>query len=136
MNVFEDEPESTEEQAPPKRRVAPGLRSLSAAERLLALAAALMLVAYVVRGEWGRVLESWFDAGAVTGAVGALALVAAHLSGTRLLPARARMYGIAAFGLLPAVGFVLEEISLDAWRALMLAGAVAMGLSAAQLPDR
>jgi len=136
VNVFEEEPESTEQPAPEKRRVAPGLRSLSGAERLLALAAALMLIAYIVRGDWGRAFHSWFDAGAVIGALGALALVAIHLSGTRLLPVRARMYGIAAFGLLPAVGFVVEEIALDSWRALMLAGAVAMGLAAAQLPDR
>ena len=136
MNVYEDEPESAEGEGSPKRGLAPGLRSLSSAEKLLALAAAIMVVAYLVRGEWGRVLDSWFDAGAMTGALGALALVALHVSGTRLLAPRARMYGFAAFGLLPAVGFVVEEISLDAWRALMLAGAVAMGLAAAQLPER
>jgi hypothetical protein len=139
MNVYEEPAESEGAGAPaplPKPSPYGELKALPTTERLLAAAAAAVIVAYFFGGEWTRVVGSWFYACALLGALGVLALVAIQIFGIRTLSPRIRMYAFAVAGVLPAVGFVFEEISTDLSRALMLAGGVAMGLWAWQIAER
>jgi hypothetical protein len=134
MNVYEEPGETAG--APAPRNLLRKFKALPASERLLAAAACTVIVGYVIRGDWGRVGRSWFDPAALLGALGALGLVAHHALGLKALSARVRMYTLAICGVVPAAGFVVEMLSHDAWQALMLAGGVAMGLSAVQIAER
>jgi hypothetical protein len=139
MNVYEEPAESEGAAAPPpppKPDPLRELRALPTTEKLLAAAAAAVIVAYLLGGAWTRVFRSWFYACALLGALGVLALVMIQVFGIRSLSSRTRMYAFAVAGLLPAAGFVFEELSSDLSRALMLAGGVAMGLWAWQIAER
>lgn len=141
MNVYEEPQEGGG--APQKAKPEPvkEFKAMPGAERLLAAAAAAVIVAYLIRAltnshYWRLAGNSWFDACALLGAIAVLALVVPQLFGVRLFEPRIRMYSFAVAGLLPAVGFVIEQFSVGPWHALMLAAGIAMGVTAWQIAER
>lgn len=136
MNVYEEPAESGGAGKTAKHDPVKEFRAMPSAERWLAAVAAAVIIVYLI----GGIIRGWalgvFDVCALLGAVGILALVVPHLFGVRLLSPRVRMYAFAVAGVLPAAGFVVEIFWSDVWRALMLAGGVAMGLAAWQIAER
>ncbi len=136
MNVYEEPTDSAGAGKTAKPDPVKEFKAMPSAERWLAVFAASVIAAYVIHGAssyWGKQV---FDACAMLGAVAVLGLVVPHLFGVKLLTPRIRMYAFAAAGILPAVGFVIDLLAHDFWRAVMLAGGVAMGLAAWQLAER
>ena len=110
---------------------------MPSAERWLAVLAAAIIVIYLIRGlsrsYWSLRV---FDVCSLAGAVAVLALVVPHLFGVKLLTPRVRMFAFAIAGVFPAAGFVADLLFADIWLAAMLAGSVAMGLTAWQIAER
>jgi len=136
MNGNEGQPESgsgsTEQKAHPVKE----FKAMPSAERWLAMFAAAVIVAYFIRGLSGLWGDQVFDVCALIGAVAVLALVVPQLFGVKVLTPRIRMYAFAAGGVLPAAGFVFGMLTSELWLAVMLAGSVAMGLTAWQIAER
>lgn len=136
MNVYEEPQESGSAPKAPKPDPVKEFKAMPGTERWLAVFAASVIAAYLFRAlsrhYWGHQV---FDVCALLGAVGVLGLVVPQLFGVRLLSPRIRMYAFAVAGILPAVGFVIDLLS-DGWLAAMLAGGVAMGLTAWQIAER
>ena len=136
MNVYEEPQESGGAPKAPKPDPVKEFKAMPSAERWLAALATAVIAAYLIGGAsrgWGT---SVFDACALLGALAVLVLVVPHLFGVRLLAPRIRMYAFAVAGVFPAVGFVIQVLTSDTWHALMLAGGVAMGLTAWQIAER
>ncbi len=136
MNVYEEPQESGAAGKTAKPDPLKEFKAMPGAERWLAAFATAVIGAYLIGGisrGWGRGV---FDACALLGALAVLALVVPHLFGVRFLSPRIRMYAFAVSGVFPAVGFVIQVLTSDPWHALMLAGGVAMGLTAWQIAER
>lgn len=136
MNVYEEPQESGGAPKAPKPDPVKEFKAMPSAERWLAAFAASVIAAYMIHGAssfWGNRV---FDVCALLGAAAVLGLVVPQLFGTRLLTPRVRMYVFAVAGILPAVGFVVDLLAADFWIAAMLAGGVAMGLTAWQIAER
>jgi hypothetical protein len=136
MNVYEEPQEGGG--APKASRPDPmrEFKAMPSGERWLAVFAAAVIVAYLIRGldvRWG---DRVFDVLGLLGAGGVLALVVPQLFGVRLLTPRVRMYAFAVGGILPAAGFVFDMLTADIWNAVMLAAGIAMGLTAWQIAER
>jgi hypothetical protein len=136
MNVYEELQEGGTAPKAAKPDPVKEFKAMPSAERWLALFAVVVVVAYLLFG----LTKAWylqpFDVCALVGAVGVLVLVVPHLFGVRILSPRVRMYAFAAAGVLPAFGFVVQLLTGDFWHALMLAGGVAMGITAWQIAER
>jgi hypothetical protein len=136
MNVYEESQEGGGAAKGTKADPMKEFKAMPSAERWLAVFAVSVIAAYLIHGltrRWGKEV---FDACALLGAAGVLGLVVPALFGTRLLTPRIRMYVFAVAGILPAVGFVIDLLASDFWLAVMLAGGVAMGLTAWQIAER
>jgi hypothetical protein len=137
MNVYE---ESQEGGTPPTKAPKPDpvkeFKAMPSAERWLAILAVGVIVCYLLFGLTRSWLLQAFDVCALAGSIAVLVLVVPHLFGVRILSPRVRMYGFAVAGVFPAVGFVLYFLWTDFWHAAMLAGGVAMGLTAWQIAER
>ncbi|MCK6460701.1 MAG: hypothetical protein L6Q95_12510 [Planctomycetes bacterium] len=136
MNVYEEPREGGG--APKADRPDPmkEFKAMPSAERWLAVFAATVIVAYVIRGltrYWG---DRVFDVLSLLGAAAVLGLVVPQLLGVRLLTPRVRMFIFAIGGILPAAGFVFDLLAADFWYAAMLAAGIAMGLTAWQIAER
>ena len=136
MNVYEEPQESGGAAKKPKADPVKEFKAMPAAERWLAVIAAGVIVAYLIYA----LTKTWslqpFDVCSLAGSLAVLVLVVPHLFGVRILSPRVRMYVFAVAGVFPAVGFVIQLLTGDIWHALMLAGGVAMGLTAWQIAER
>ena len=136
MNVYEESQEGGAAPKAAKPDPVKEFKAMPSAERWLAALAAAIILVWVLRGvsrhEWVGV----FGVCTLVGAAGVLALVVPHLFGLKLLAPRVRMFAFAIAGVLPAAGFVADLLFADIWLAAMLAGSVAMGLTAWQIAER
>jgi len=108
-----------------RRDVVGGFRRLPAQEKLLAAAAAIALLAFLIRGEWSGLFHRWFDTLTLLGAAAVVLLTLLPLLGVRFLSRRLQTYVLMGCAAVPAVGFVFDALN-DVWGALMLAAAVVM----------
>lgn len=120
----------------PKRDLLGDIKAMRPAEQMLAVAALAVLLAFIVAGGF-RVLfkYNWFPTCAFLGAVGVLALTGLDLFGVKFLSGKLRTYVMILLGVLPAIGFVIDELS-NFWSAVMLAGAIVMGFAAVKITSR
>jgi len=109
----------------PRRDVIGDFRRLPAQEKLLATAAAIALLAFLIRGEWSGLFHRWFDTLTLLGAAAVVLLTLLPLLGVRFLSRRLQTYVLMACAAVPGVGFVFDALN-DVWGALMLAAAVVM----------
>ncbi len=136
MNVYEEPQEGGGPSSAPRPDPMKEFKAMPSAERWLAAFAATIIVVYVIHGlttGWG---DRLFDVLGLLGAAGVLGLVVPQLFGVRLLTARIRMFVFAIGGILPAAGFVFDQLTADFWYAAMLAAGIAMGLTAWQIAER
>ncbi len=136
MNVYEEPQDSGAAAKKAKPDPVKEFKAMPSAERWLAVFAAGVIVCYLIFATTKIWLFQPFDVCALVGSLAVLVLVVPHLFGVRILTPRVRMYVFAVAGVFPAVGFVIQLLTGDIWHALMLAGGVAMGLTAWQLADR
>ena len=136
MNVYEESQEGGVAPKAAKPDPVKEFKAMPRAERWLAAFAAGVILAYL----FFALTEYWsfqaFDVCALAGSLGVLVLVVPHLFGVRILSPRVRMYAFAVAGVLPAAGFVFQLLFGAFWHAMMLAGGVAMGLTAWQIAER
>jgi len=120
----------------PKRDLVGEFKTMRPAEKMLAVAALAVLLAFIFTGHWEFLFKySWFPTCAFLGAVGVLALTGLDLFGVKFLGAKARNYVMILLAVLPAAGFVIDALS-NFWRAVMLAGAIVMGFAAVKITTR
>ena len=120
----------------PKRDLVGEFKAMPAAEKMLAVAALAVLLAFIFAGRWELLFKYlWFPTCAFLGAVCILALTGLHLVGTKFLGGRARTYVMILLGVLPAIGFVIDALH-NFWHAVMLAGAIVMGFAAVKITTR
>lgn len=132
-------PESTPETPPsaPKKDVAAEIKKMPAAEKLLGLAAVVVLLSFIFLGPWSALFKyGWFYTCAFLGSVGVIALIATGLFGVKLMDAKMRLYLLIVLAMLPALGFVVDMLKGSFWRAVMLAGGIAMGVAGARITTR
>jgi hypothetical protein len=121
----------------PKKDVAAEIKQMPAAEKLLGLAAVVVLLSFIFLGPWHALFKyGWFYTCAFLGSVGAIVLIATELFGIRLMNAKTRIYVLIGLAMLPALGFVVDLLQSSFWRALMLAGGIAMGVAGARITTR
>ena len=109
--------------------------SMPRAEKMLAAAAAGVLVGFLFSREWDLLFADWFMTCALIGSAAVLALIIVDLFGIRFMDAKLRTWIIIILALIPAAGFVIDKI-LKPWTAVMLAGAIVMGLAAVKITTR
>ncbi len=136
MNVYEEPQDSAAAAKKAKPDPLKEFKAMPSAERWLALFAVGVIAAYFIHAVTTAWYVQAFDVCALAGSLAVLVLVVPHLFGVRILPPRVRMYVFAVAGVFPAVGFVIQLLTGDFWHAVMLAGGVAMGLTAWQLAER
>lgn len=131
------------EQPPPppstsasKRDVVAEFKAMLPAEKMLVIAAAAVILAFIFAGSWNLLFKYiWFPTCAFLSAACILALTILDLVGTQFLKGKARTYVTIVLGVLPAVGFVIDKLS-NFWHAVMLAGAIVMGFAAVKITTR
>jgi hypothetical protein len=136
MNVYEEPQEGGGAPKPARPDPMREFKAMPSAERWLAVFAAAIIAAYVIRGLstfWG---DRVFDVLSLLGSAAVLGLVVPQLFGVRVLTPRVRMYVFAIGGVLPAAGFVFDLLAADFWYAAMLAAGIAMGLTSWQIAER
>lgn len=126
-----------------KRDILAEFQKNPAAEKMLAVAAIVVLLAFVFDNRWGRLFDfgeysyqSWFSTLAFLGSLLVIALVALDLFGVKVMEARLRLRALIALAMLPAVGFIIDMLKGTVWGAIMLAGAVVMAYAAAKITTR
>jgi len=120
----------------PKRDVLGHFKAMPPAEKMLAIAALGVLLAFIFTGSWNFLFKfGWFHTCAFLGAVCILALTGLDLVGTKFLEGKARTYVVILLGVLPAIGFVIDALH-NFWHAVMLAGAIVMGFAAVKITTR
>jgi hypothetical protein len=136
MSEPAEQPPPTPPPAAPKRDLGAEIKAMRPAEKMLAVAALAVLLGFIFTGHWNFLFKySWFLTCAFLGAVGVLALTCLDLFGVKFLGATARTWVMILLGVLPVAGFVIDALS-DFWRAVMLAGAIVMGLAAVKITTR
>ena len=124
----------------PKRDLVGDFNAMRPAEKMLAIAALAVFLAFVFAGAWGILFKYlWFPTCAFLGALGILVLTGLDLAGVKFLEGKARTYVMILLGALPAAGFVIDELTQalsSFWGALMLAGAIVMGVAAVKITTR
>ncbi|MHC4134015.1 MAG: hypothetical protein ACYTDU_07950 [Planctomycetota bacterium] len=120
----------------PKRDMVGDFKAMLPAEKMLAIAALAVLLAFLFKRSWGGLFAGWFDTCAFLGAVCVLVLTGLDLFGVKFLSGKARTYVMILLGVLPAAGFVIDTLSHDFWVAVMLAGAIVMGFAAVKITSR
>jgi hypothetical protein len=132
-------PESTPESTSgaPKKDVAAEIKKMPAAEKLLGLAAVVVLLSFIIDGPWNALFKyRWFPTCSFLGSVGVIALISVELFGVKLMDAKMRIYLLIVLAMLPAVGFVVDMLKNNFWQAVMLAGGIAMGVAGARITTR
>jgi hypothetical protein len=132
-------PESTPESTPgaPKKDVAAEIKKMPAAEKLLGLAAIVVLASFIFLNSWGALFKyGWFPTCSFLGSVGVIALIGVELFGVKLMDAKMRIYVLIVLAMLPALGYVVDQLQRSFWYALMLAGGIAMGVAGARITTR
>ena len=114
-------PESTPETPPsaPKKDVAAEIKQMPAAEKLLGLAAVVVLLSFIFAGKWSWLFKIlWFPTCAFLGSIGAIALIATELFGVKLMDAKMRLYVLIGVSMLPvvAVAGMLEQLLPRDWQ--------------------
>ena len=118
--------------AGPKRDLVGEFKKLQSAEKVLGIAAACVLLGFVVANLWTDLFSNWFYACALLGSVGALVLTASETLEIKLLEPKMRTLVLLTCACLPALGFVIETL-YNTWTAMMLAGAGAMAWAAIKI---
>jgi hypothetical protein len=120
----------------PKHDLIADFKAMPPAEKMLAIAALAVLLAFLFTGHWDILFKVvWFPTCAFLGAVCVLVLTGLDLFGVKVLGAKTRTYVMILLGVLPAAGFVIDALS-DFGRAVMLAGAIVMGFAAVKITTR
>ena len=120
----------------PKRDLVADFKAMRPAEKMLAVAALAVLLAFIFTGHWNFLFKiGWFHTCAFVGAVCILALTILDLVGTQFLKGKLRTYVMILLGVLPAIGFVIDALH-NFWHAVMLAGAIVMGFAAVKITTR
>ena len=123
--------------AGPKKDVAAEIKNMPAAEKLLGLAAVIVLLSFIFLSAWSALFKyGWFPTCSFLGSVGVIALIALELFGVKVMDAKMRLYLLIALAMLPAIGFIVDLLQSSFWRALMLAGGIAMGVAGARITTR
>jgi len=134
--MSEENTGASTESSEPARDPVGDFKNMPGAEKLLACAAAVVLLAILVIGNWNYLFKmGWFRWCAFFGALGSLALVGLHLFGVKLMDAKTRIYVVVALAMLPMIGFIVDALS-NFWHALKLAGSVAMAMAAMKITGR
>lgn len=126
------------EAAPAAKKPDPiaSFKAMKNAEKILAIAAVVALVGFILSGNWHMLFKyGWFNTCALIGSVAVIVLMALDLFGVKVLDAKMRTYLLILFGVLPALGFVIDALR-DIWHGLMLAGIVAMAYAGAKITTR
>lgn len=136
MSEPADQPPPPPAASTPKRDFVAEFKAMLPAEKMLAVAALVVILAFIFVGRWSYLFKyRWFDTCAFLGAICILALTVLDLVGTQFLKGKARTYVMILLGVLPAIGFVIDALS-NFWHALMLAGAIVMGFAAVKITTR
>lgn len=136
MSEPADQPPPPPAPSAPKRDLVAEFKAMRPAEKMLAVAALVVLLAFLLKRSWGGLFAGWFNTCAFIGAVCILALTILDLVGVKTLVGKTRTYVMILLGVLPAAGFVIDLLSSDFWAAVMLAGAIVMGFAAVKITTR
>lgn len=132
----EPSPAPSEGAAQKKTDPVAGFKKMQTAEKMLAIAAAVTLIAFIIQGKWSFLFAYiWFPTCAFLGSILVIVLVALELFGVKLFDAKTRIYILILCAILPALGFVVDALR-DFWSGVMLAGAIVMGYAAAKITTR
>lgn len=138
------EPESTQPaggdapaSAGPKKDLVAEFKNQPAAEKLLAVAAVVVLVAFIIHNGWNMLFKHiWFPTCAFLSSVIVIALIVLDMLSVKIMEPKLRTYVLVLLAILPALGFVIDLLRSSFPMALMLAGAIAMGLAAVKITTR
>ena len=131
------EAEQTEtKNAAPKESLLAQFRAMPGIERVLALAAALFVLGFVL-GEARLAGDRWWGPStfALVGSIAVIALTVTRLLGIRLVAPSIAARLLVFFALLPALGFLIEKLD-NLWRFVMLACIAAMAYAGAKIMTR
>jgi len=116
-------------------------RKMPFAEKLLALAAAIVLVTWIVNEGWHFLFKNftygpgWFMTLSLIGSVATIGIIVTRLLGIRLMAPDVTMKVLLLCGVLPMLGFLIDQLR-NFWHALMIAGAFGMVYAAAKITTR
>lgn len=126
-----------------KRDILAEFQKNPAAEKMLAVAALVVLLAFIFDNRWSWLFKfdsfygaAWFTTLAFLGSLLVIALVALDLFGVKVMEARLRLRILILLAMLPALGFIIDTLKGTVWGAVMLAGAVVMAYAAAKITTR
>ena len=126
-----EQPET--ESAAPKRSPLAQFKEIPGIERLLALAAAVFVLGFVL--DKGRLAgDRWFGPNtfALVGSIAVIALTVTRLLGLRLVAPSLATKLLVFFALLPAAGFLFDQLG-NLWHFVMLACVVAMAYAGTKI---
>ena len=117
---------------------------MPAAEKLLAAGAAGVLFAFIADNRWKALFkfssafyQGWMHTLAFFGSIIVLALIITKLLGIKVVDAALHPKLVVLFGVLPALGFVIDELRrLKFMGVVFLAGIVVMAYAAAKITSR
>jgi hypothetical protein len=122
--------------APPRKDLVAAFKEMPPAEKLLAVAAVAVLLGFIVANLWRWLFKyTWFPTCAFLGAAGVLVLILLDLLAVKVMDAKSRTYVMIGLAVLPALGYVVDQFS-NFWGAVMLAGAIVMGVAGAKITTR
>jgi hypothetical protein len=137
MSEPAEQPPETPAASKPKRDLVAEFKAMLPAEKMLAIAALVVLLAFfILKREGGALFGGAFDTCAFVGAVCILALTGLDLFGVKVLAGKARTNVMILLGVLPAAGFVIWLLKGDFRAAVLLAGAIVMGFAAVKITTR
>jgi len=129
----------------PKRDLAAEFKQQPLAEKILGVAAAAFLLAFIIGNRWSALFhfggdfaamyQPWKHTLAFIGAVAVLVLVVTKLMGIRLVDPKLYSKLLVGAAVLPALGLLVEELR-DFWGFVMLAGIVLMAYAGAKITTR
>jgi len=137
---------SEESQTPPESSPSTGskpdpvanLKAMPMAEKLLLSAALAGLIAFIIKGGFKVLFKYvWFPTCLFLGSLGVIVLIALALFGIKFMDAKMRNYLLILLAVIPALGFVIDQLSmLRFWDVVMVAAAIVMAYAGAKITSR
>jgi hypothetical protein len=119
-----------------KRDVVGEFKRQPMAEKILAVAAAAFLLAFIFDGTgWSILFKSWKATLAFFGCIGVLVLVVTSLLGIRLVAPKLYNWLLVIAAVLPALGLALDALR-NFWYFVMLASILLMAYAGAKITTR
>ena len=104
-------------------------------EKILIIASALVLLAFLVLNSWPQLFKNWFATGALVGAGGVLILFGLQDSFSEFLTTTRGKRIFLGLACLPFLGMIVNALK-SFWYAMMMAGAVGMVYAATRISER